>query len=577
MDKNTWIGFGLIAVVIIGFSFFNRPSEEELAERQRQDSIQQALVLQQAEAQSLQQEQNLTNDAPAQNISEEVQSNNYGPFSMATTGEDGMVYLENELIKIGVSRKGGFIAKAELKEYKAYHDSVNALCLFQPIYEVDGQDTTLFLENELNFPLNTIDNRVINTRDLYFVPQPQTDKSKLVMRLQACNDSTLIDSYIDFVYTLLENDYMFSMSILPHNLNQVLSQSTSWFEMDWIQRIPQQEKGRKFEEKYSQLQYMYAGTEGETENLSELEAESRQESVDIKWIAHKDQFFSTVMIAGEAFKSATFESTPAGAHTRYIKEYKTKVTLPFNVNENKPIDLSYYLGPNHYNTLAAYVVFLAAFSTFSYATNGIKAGAAASLFILALGYRENLKVCIPLVLLSWGFHHSMIMVVAAFVVTLFVKNPKIYFVLWGFCFLMAFAHITAFAHFFSGFTTEHGASYLLTEGGNEGTKGGFRIDFILYSAMPVIVGWYAVFKKQYKLTNLYKNLLNLYLCLNGVWMLCMYAEFTNRIAYLSWFIYPIVLIYPFLQEQWGKNKYKTFSFVMLGHLGFTLFMNLIYY
>ena len=354
MDKNTWIGFGLIAVVIIGFSFFNRPSEEELAERQRQDSIQQALVLQQAEAQSLQQEQNLTNDAPAQNISEEVQSNNYGPFSMATTGEDGMVYLENELIKIGVSRKGGFIAKAELKEYKAYHDSVNALCLFQPIYEVDGQDTTLFLENELNFPLNTIDNRVINTRDLYFVPQPQTDKSKLVMRLQACNDSTLIDSYIDFVYTLPENDYMFSMSILPHNLNQVLSQSTSWFEMDWIQRIPQQEKGRKFEEKYSQLQYMYAGTEGETENLSELEAESRQESVDIKWIAHKDQFFSTVMIAGEAFKSATFESTPAGAHTRYIKEYKTKVTLPFNVNENKPIDLSYYLGPNHYNTLAAY-------------------------------------------------------------------------------------------------------------------------------------------------------------------------------------------------------------------------------
>jgi hypothetical protein len=233
------------------------------------------------------------------------------------------------------------------------------------------------------------------------------------------------------------------------------------------------------------------------------------------------------------------------------------------------------LFPN--NTLAAYVVFLAAFSTFSYATNGIKAGAAASLFILALGYRENLKVCIPLILLSWGFHHSMIMVVAAFVVTLFVKNPKIYFALWGFCLLMALAHITAFAHFFSGFTTEHGASYLLAEGRDEGTKGGFRIDFILYSAMPVIVGWYAVFKKQFKLTNLYKNLLNLYLCLNGVWMLCMYAEFTNRIAYLSWFIYPIVLIYPFLQEQWGKNKYKTFSFVMLGHLGFTLFMNLIYY
>lgn len=229
------------------------------------------------------------------------------------------------------------------------------------------------------------------------------------------------------------------------------------------------------------------------------------------------------------------------------------------------------------NALAAYLVFLAAFSTFSYGTNGIKAGAAASLFILALGYRENLKVCIPLILLSWGFHHSMIMVVAAFAVTLFVKNPKVYFSLWFFCFLMSAAHITAFAHFFSGFTTEHGANYLLTEGGNEGTKGGFRIDFIIYSAAPVVVGWYAVFKKNIKLSSLYKNLLNLYLCLNSVWMLCMYAEFTNRIAYLSWFVYPIVLAYPFLQEKWGKNKYKTFSYVMLGHLGFTWFMVALYY
>ena len=239
-----------------------------------------------------------------------------------------------------------------------------------------------------------------------------------------------------------------------------------------------------------------------------------------------------------------------------------------------------YLGlrklfPNH--RLTSFLVFLAAFSTFSYGTNGIKAGAATSLFIWALGYRENLKICIPLVLLSWGCHHSMIMVVAAFVVTLFVKNPKYYFWGWGFCFLMAAAHVTAFAHLFAGATTEHGAEYLLGSGENDGTKGGFRIDFIVYSAMPVIVGWYAVMKKKLKVSELYKKLLGLYLCLNGVWMLCMYAEFTNRIAYLSWFLYPIVLIYPFLNEQWGRGQYKMFGLVMLGHLGFTLFMNIIYY
>ena len=215
-----------------------------------------------------------------------------------------------------------------------------------------------------------------------------------------------------------------------------------------------------------------------------------------------------------------------------------------------------YLGirklfPNH--VFVASLVFLAAFSTFSYATNGIKAGAAASLFILALGYRDNLKICIPLVLISWGFHHSMIMVVAAFIMTLFIKNPKLYFYIWIFCFLIAAAHVTAFAHFFSGFTTEHGAEYLLGDGSNDGTKGGFRLDFILYSAVPVVVGWYAIFIKKLELSHCYKNLLNLYLCLNGIWMLCMYANFTNRIAYMSWFLYPIVLIYPLLQDHREKH------------------------
>lgn len=227
--------------------------------------------------------------------------------------------------------------------------------------------------------------------------------------------------------------------------------------------------------------------------------------------------------------------------------------------------------------LAAFLVFLAAFSTFSYGTNGIKAGAATSLFICALGYRDNLKVCIPLILLSWGFHHSMIMPVAAFVVTLFFKNPKYYFAGWFFCVLMAAAHVTAFAQLFAGAVTEHGAEYLQGSGSGDGTQGGFRIDFIVYSAMPVLVGWFTVIMKRIRVSEMYSNLLNLYLCLNGIWMLCMYANFTNRIAYLSWFLYPIVLIYPFLNEQWGRERYKKFALVMLGHLGFTLFMYVIYY
>ena len=232
------------------------------------------------------------------------------------------------------------------------------------------------------------------------------------------------------------------------------------------------------------------------------------------------------------------------------------------------------------DTLIAYLVFLAAFSTFSYGTNGIKAGAATTIFLMALSYRENLKICVPLILVSLGTHHSMIMVVVAFVLTLIYKNPKVYFAGWCFCLLVAVAHISFFQELFAGILSDSGdsgADYLITEGDDWGGKTGFRIDFVLYSVMPILVGYWAVYKKRLQLSKIYTCLLNLYMTLNGTWMLCMYANFTNRIAYLSWFLYPIVLIYPFLNENWGASRYKTLSKVVLAHLGFTLFMHFVYY
>lgn len=244
-----------------------------------------------------------------------------------------------------------------------------------------------------------------------------------------------------------------------------------------------------------------------------------------------------------------------------------------------------YLGikklfPN--DTLAAYIVLLGAFSTFSYGTNGVKAGAAASLFILAIAYREKLKICIPLVLISLGFHHSMQLPVAAFLLSLVFRNPKVYFAAWCACILISAAHITFFQDLFAGISADtlgdsRAAEYLQSSGSDWGGKSGFRIDFIIYSAMPVLVGYWAMYKKRIRLSKLYSCLLNVYLCTNGIWMLCMYSNFTNRIAYLSWFLYPVVLIYPFLNEDWGQSRYRTFAKVMLAHLGFTIFMEGVYY
>ena len=340
MDKNTWIGFGLIAAVIIGFSFLNRPSKEELAERKRvQDSI--ALVKQMEwETQQLSEKlaQELRVDQDNAPVADQLAAV-YGPFTPSAQGQDGLVVLENDLIRLGIARRGGDIAKAELKNYKAYGDSVNPLCLFQAD------------ENEVDFTLVTNNSRILSTKNLYFEPVAQcsdTISTTLVMRL----NTDIENCYIDFVYTLPVDDYMVGLSIQPHNMHLALAQNMASIEMQWNQTIPQLEKGRKFEEKYAQLQYMFVG--GDIEKLSEVKADRQKESARIKWIAHKDQFFSTVMIVNDAFVSTEMESTPMGATTHYIKEYKTKASLAFDITGKKSTDLRYYLGPNHYNTLKAY-------------------------------------------------------------------------------------------------------------------------------------------------------------------------------------------------------------------------------
>ena len=346
MDKNTWIGFALIAAIIVGFSFLNRPSQEELAERKRvQDSI--ALVqaaeweAQQQSAQIAEQLQATQNaNTPTPELLAEQIANLYGPFAPATQGKEGFVTLENSKIKIAIDRRGGRIAKAELKEYKAYGDSVNPLCLFQ-------ND-----ESSLSFTLLTNTTRILATRDLYFSEVSQTTDAEgstiLTMRL----NTNIEDCYLDFVYTLPADDYMVGMSIQPHNMQLALAPNMASIEMQWNQLIPQQEKGRKFEEKYAQLQYMFVG--GDIEKLSEVKADRQKESARIKWIGYKDQFFSTVMIAEDGFESSEMESAIAGAHTRYIKGYKTKASLPFDITGKKTTNIRYYFGPNHYNTLKAY-------------------------------------------------------------------------------------------------------------------------------------------------------------------------------------------------------------------------------
>ena len=342
MDKNTWIGFLLIAAIIVGFTMLSRPSKEELAARQqKQDSIAQVQKLE-AEAQRLSEALQLAaaeaSQQPETVSAEETQERlqaAYGSFAGAAEGEEQWVRLENEHLRLIFTTHGGTIERAELLDYHASGDSINPLCLFR------GN------EAEMSFTLNTANNRILQTSNLYFTPIETGDPKKVILRLP----TTSSDAWLDFVYELNE-DYMLHFAIEPHNMQTELAQNVNSLELQWRQLIPQQEQGRKFEERYAQLQYMLVG--GEMEKLSESKDDSQKESARVKWIGYKDQFFSTVLIADEAFTSTELRSTIQGKHSGYIKEYTTHTSVPFNLNGSTQTGMRIYMGPNHYHTLKAY-------------------------------------------------------------------------------------------------------------------------------------------------------------------------------------------------------------------------------
>lgn len=232
------------------------------------------------------------------------------------------------------------------------------------------------------------------------------------------------------------------------------------------------------------------------------------------------------------------------------------------------------------DVLLAMLVFFAAFSTFGAATNGLKSGCAMALFLIALSYRNNIKLFMLFLLLSIGFHHSMQLPIGAFGVCYYYKKTKNYLLFWFLCLLLSALHVQYFMDYFGTVTDDQGASYLTVEAGSSEShftgKTGFRLDFVIYSSLPIIIGYIAIFKRKIR-SSMYQFLYNVYLVTNGIWLLCMYAQFTNRIAYLSWGMIPLLIIYPFIHCNWGKDKYNMLFYVVMGHLSFTLFMQFVVY
>ncbi|MDR0431394.1 MAG: membrane protein insertase YidC [Tannerellaceae bacterium] len=336
MDKNTVIGFLLIGIVLFAFSWLNRPSPEQIeAQNRYRDSIEQVEYARQLE-QQLEEQQVVAQKESLEHLPDSVKDaqlqNTYGVFAETMSGTEETVTLENDLLEVRISTKGGRLEYARLKEFVT-HDSL-PLILFQ------GN------ESKLDFTLVTATNRVISTADLFFTPIKGSDPNSLTMRLNVSEDS-----YLDFAYSLKPDDYMLQYSIQGHGLNGILSPSVNTLDLTWEQDIRQQEKGRKYEDQHTALYYKFLADD--VEKLSEVKDQSEKVANRLKWIAYKDKFFATVLISQDGFEATTLDSKLFPASS-FLKRFKTVTSVPFDIQGREATTLTYYLGPNQYALLKAY-------------------------------------------------------------------------------------------------------------------------------------------------------------------------------------------------------------------------------
>ena len=318
-NKSTVIGWILIFAVMVGFIWMNQPSEEQLAEQARARALRDSISVVEAQKE-------LDKSLAEARYNQALLQDSTSALHLAAQGEEQTFTLENDQVKLTFSNRGARVISAILKEYTNQEDL--------PL-ELFNQD-----DESINFMLDGKNENII-TEKLYFQPVVYTD-STLVLRMLANNGG-----YLDFSYQLLPASYMLNLSIQAHGMQNFFPSSMKTMNVDWSQRVRQQEKGYTFEQRYTSLTYR---TEKDTEKLSEAKAASK-ELAGLEWIAFKDQFFSSIFIADQQFKSATLSSSPINEGSGYLKSMQAETTAYFDPTGQKASQFQFYFGPNQYQTL----------------------------------------------------------------------------------------------------------------------------------------------------------------------------------------------------------------------------------
>ena len=332
MDRNTITGLVVIALILIGYSYFMSPSKEELKAMHVRDSI--ARVEAQRAA-ALEKERQA--DFAAQQQNPETQQAIEAIFK-----QDSLVVeqytLENNKIKLHINTQGGCIDYVDLKGYRT-HDSL-PLILWKDHKSSMG----------LNFYAR---NKQINTADLIFVPNTNqkelnAEGTKQVLAMRAYVDE---NKYLEFEYKLAPDSYTVDFNINTYNLNDVIASNTNFLTLYWGVDMPQLEKSRDFESRYTGVYYNFSNND--VEHLSLTGDEKVDLPTSVKWVAYKQQFFSSILIANESFPnvlvSTTNNTTPG-----FLKTADAEISLPYSGKAIEKYDMRFFFGPNSYPVLREY-------------------------------------------------------------------------------------------------------------------------------------------------------------------------------------------------------------------------------
>ena len=347
MKKNNVIGFSLIALIFIGFYWYNSKAlKEQQTEQLRLDSLARVEQAKFAAEQALLELQETTQPgrdsidrmtARSESTVSPIATSIYGNslLDKASNQEEQFFILENALIKVQLSTYGAKPYSAHIKKYQTY----------------DGEPLILFDGAKNDFSLQFYANQQLNTANFFFEPLLPSSDSGIQMRLYV--DSL---AYIEYTYTLPPDSYIVDLDIRFVGMHSFISRSTTQMDLHWSLDIPRMEKGYDNEKNYSTIAYKFPNNI-KVENLGLRKSEGSEKlKTRVEWVAFQQQFFSAILIADRTFLSGdfAFHFYPPEDPEHLLMHCTADLPLGFDASSSDPYPFHFYFGPNHYQTLKSY-------------------------------------------------------------------------------------------------------------------------------------------------------------------------------------------------------------------------------